>query len=115
MYQLYGLRNCDRCRRARRALEARGVAVASHDVRRDGVTETLLDAWIEQVGIDTLINRRGRTWRMLADSDRALAETTDLRALLIREPTLIQRPVLVDPDGAVHVGTAALALAEAPA
>lgn len=115
MYHLYGLGNCDSSRRARRALEARGVPVTSHDVRRDGVAATLLDDWIEQVGIDTLINRRGRTWRMLADSDRALADTADLRALLIREPTLIQRPVLIDPDGTVHVGKAALALAEPPA
>lgn len=112
MYHLYGLRNCDTCRRARRALEARGLPVTSHDVRRDGMPATHLDAWIEQVGIDALINRRGRTWRALGDHDRGLTDTVDLRALLLREPTLMQRPVVVDPGGGVHVGKAALALAE---
>ena len=36
---LYGLKNCDTCRKAKKALEAAGADYAFKDVREDGVTK----------------------------------------------------------------------------
>jgi Spx/MgsR family transcriptional regulator len=110
VYRLYGLKNCDSCRQARRALVARGVPWDFHDFRADGVDRDLIDAWADRLGSEALLNRRSRTWRNLDATDRAVSDDADLRALLVREPALIRRPLLTCPDGRILVGADALTM-----
>lgn len=96
---LYGLKNCDTCKKALKALEAGGKTVAFVDIRAEADLETLLPLWLEAVGADALINRRSTTWRNLDDAARA----RDPMELLSENPTLIKRPV-IDEGGSVTVG-----------
>ncbi len=95
---VWGLKSCDTCRKAVRALEAAGREVAFRDVRAEpllaGEIAGLLDAFGEAV-----VNRKSTTWRGLSDDDRTLPAET----LLAEHPTLMKRPVLYA-DGAFHLG-----------
>lgn len=93
---LYGLKTCDTCRKALKALEAAGNSVTYVDVRADGVSADVLAAWLEEHG-DALINTRSTTWRGLDESDRARS-ASDPAGLLKEHPTLIKRPVIVSGD-----------------
>lgn len=90
---VYGLRNCDTCRKARKWLDSAGIEHDFIDLREDAPAVSTLKAWHEAVG-DDLLNRRGTTWRSLPDTDKARSER-NLPKLLQDYPALIKRPVLV--------------------
>ncbi|MEM9059930.1 MAG: ArsC/Spx/MgsR family protein [Pseudomonadota bacterium] len=98
---LYGLKTCDTCRKAIKALEEAGHAVKAVDVRSDGVPQKTLKSWVAEHG-QALVNTRSTTWRGLDEAARAKAES-DPAALLAQHPTLIKRPV-IENAGAVTVG-----------
>lgn len=99
---LYGLKNCDSCKKAIKALAAEGVDVDFTDIRADADLPALLPGWLKAVGAKALVNSRSTTWRGLDDSERERAET-DPAALLAENPTLIKRPV-IEENGTVTVG-----------
>ena len=103
MTVMWGLKSCDTCKKAKKALEARGAAVTVKDVRADGVSASDIAVWLDAVGGDVLINRRGTTWRGLSDADKARAES-DPVALLSEHPAIIKRSVFVFDNGTVIVG-----------
>ncbi|HSM28171.1 MAG TPA: arsenate reductase [Thioalkalivibrio sp.] len=100
---LYGIPNCDTVRRARRELDAAGLAHEFHDLRKQGLEPATLDRWMAAVGWERLLNRRGTTWRHLPEDLRDGLDAPRARDLMLAEPTLIRRPV-IDWDGAIHVG-----------
>jgi len=103
MLTLYGIQTCDTVRKARKWLDAHGVEYRFHDFRVDGLDPALLQRWLDQAGWETLLNRRGATWRALPEGVRAGLDGTRVKGLLLERPTLIKRPVL-DDGRAVHVG-----------
>ena len=87
--QLYGLKNCDTCRKALKALpEAEFV-----DVRTEGVPAEVLDTALARFG-EELVNTRSATWRALDDKTRQLPR----KDLLSLHPTLMKRPLIVAGD-----------------
>ena len=94
MLTLYGIKNCDTVKKARRWLEDHGVAYQFHDFRQDGLDKKQLSGWVEQLGWEAVVNKRSTTWRNLSDKDKEI--TTDAQAvkLLATNPTLIKRPIL---------------------
>lgn len=94
MPTLYGINNCDTVKKARRWLETHGVEYRFHDVRSDGLTPALLHRWSQGLGWETLLNRRGTTWRRLPDKDKEVSSEAHATALMLSHPTLIKRPVL---------------------
>ncbi len=91
---IYGLKTCDTCRKALKALPEAGFV----DVRADGLPDDLRDRALATFG-DALINTRSTTWRGLSEQDRAAAPT----ALLAAHPTLMKRP-LIDAGGTLYLG-----------
>lgn len=105
MITVWGLKNCDTCKKARAWLDDRGAAHSFKDVRADGLSPDDIQAWLDAVGADVLINRRGTTWRGLDDAAKAKAEDpATVVDLLATNPALIKRPVFVAADGAIVVG-----------
>lgn len=100
---LYGLKTCATVRKARAWLEAAKVDYRYHDVRADGVTKSQVEAWVEAVGWETLLNRAGTTFRGLAEADRAGLTRARAVALMTAHPATIKRPV-VEGAGALLVG-----------
>jgi arsenate reductase (glutaredoxin) len=102
---LYGIPNCDTVKKARAWLAQASVEYAFHDFKREGLPAALLDRWIESVGVQALVNRRGTTWRRLEDAARVAAdEAAAARALLLAQPSLVKRPVVDWPGGVTSVG-----------
>lgn len=112
-YVLYGLRNCDACRRVRRALELADVDWRFHDLRAEGVDANQVSDWLERLGAITLLNRRSRAWRELSAAERELPDDASVQALLVRVPTLIRRPLLQTPEGRIASGRDAETVAAA--
>lgn len=95
MVTLYGLKSCDTCRKARAWLDARGIPFRFHDFRSDGLEASVLERLEAAAGWETLLNRRGTTWRGLSESERANPTRETAFALMLANPALIKRPVLV--------------------
>lgn len=105
MTTLYGLANCDTCRKARNWLSRFGVAHTFVDYRDQPITpDTLLD-WRDRLGgWDAMVNKSSTTWRSLPPSRRSPASDAEWRLLIREYPQLVRRPVVVTDDGAVSQG-----------
>jgi Spx/MgsR family transcriptional regulator len=105
MMIVYGIPNCDTVKRARAWLTERGVAHVFHDFKKSGVPPQRLEAWIAAAGWDTVLNRKGNTWRRLDDAQRdAVTGTAPAQVLMLAEPSVIKRPVVEWPDGRITIG-----------
>ena len=102
MTRIYGLKNCDTCKKAVKWLQSDGVAYDFVDIRAEADLADRVPVWLDAVGAKVLINTRSTTWRGLDEAQRARAES-DAAGLLIETPTLIKRPVIENAD-AVTVG-----------
>lgn len=101
---LHGIPNCDTVKKARTWLEQNGVAYTFHDFKKAGLDETMVQAWLRDVDWETLVNRKGTTWRALTDERKAaVADARTAQSLMIETPSVIKRPVLQH-AGRTHVG-----------
>jgi len=96
---LYGIKNCDTVRKARRWLEANDVNYQFHDFRSNGLDPAIINHWLESVSWETLLNKCGTTWRKLEDPRKEHLNQTIAVELMLENPTLIKRPVLSDNSG----------------
>lgn len=103
MTTLFGIKNCDTVKKARRWLTNNNVAHEFVDVREAPLPAATLEHWLNSVGRDTLLNTRSTTWRNLPDQDKGDLTLPRTIHLLQAHPTLIKRPVMVR-DGQIHVG-----------
>jgi Spx/MgsR family transcriptional regulator len=107
MTRLYGLANCDTCRKARKWLDRFGVAHVFVDYREQPPTPEMLAEWKEQVGgWDLMVNKSSTTWRNLSPHRKTPGSDAEWRLLLREYPQLIRRPVVVTDDGVVSQGFA---------
>ncbi len=103
--RLYGIANCDTVKRARAWLAEHGAAVQFHDFKKAGVPEAALADWMAAAGWERLLNRKGNTWRGLDDATRAaVVDAASASTLMQSQPSVIKRPVVAWPDGAITVG-----------
>lgn len=95
MIKLYGIPNCDTVRKARAWLTEHGQAYTFHDFRKQGVAPELLAPWIQTAGWETLLNRKGTTWRKLdAAAQAAVVDAASACALMLANASVIKRPVV---------------------
>jgi Spx/MgsR family transcriptional regulator len=90
---VYGIKNCDTCRKARKWLTDNNIEHRYHDFRADGLEPSTVKGWVADVGWEKLLNRRGTTWRKLAEADREDMDADKATRLMAENPTLIKRPV----------------------
>jgi len=94
MLTLYGIKNCDTVKKARRWLEDHGIEYQFHDFRQDGLGKKQLNGWLEILGWEAIVNKRSTTWRNLSDKEKEISTNTQAAKLLLANPTLIKRPVV---------------------
>ena len=92
--KIYGLKNCDTCRKAQKALAGAELV----DIREAGLPEGLL-ARAEAAFGAAILNTRSTTWRGLSEAERAGAPLD----LIAAHPALMKRP-LIEADGALYLG-----------
>lgn len=97
MIQVYGIANCDSVRKIRAWLDAQDIDYSFHDYKKSGVPVDALRDWVGIRGWDTLLNRRGTTWRQLDDATRAgVCNADSAIAVMLNHPSIIKRPVLTN-------------------
>ena len=92
---LYGLKNCDSCKKALAQLRAAGHEVAFVDIRAEPLEPTQLADLLAHHGSEILLNRKSTSWRNLDETSRSLPPQT----LLAQHPKLIKRPVIFTETG----------------
>lgn len=102
---VYGIPNCDSVKKARTWLTQQGLQAAFHDFKKQGVPEAELDLWLNAVGWETLLNRKGTTWRQLdAAVQKGVTDRTSAKAVMLAHASTIKRPVIAWPSGRITVG-----------
>jgi arsenate reductase len=94
MHTLYGIKNCDTCKKARKWLEENGIAYQFHDFRIDGLTPAMLNDFAARADWNTLLNRSSTSWRQLSAEQQADLTPEKALQLMLNTPTLIKRPIL---------------------
>ena len=91
---MYGIKNCDTIKKARKFLEENNIEYQFHDFREDGLNPIQLRSWISELGWDKVINKRSTTWRNLPDETKENMDETLAMVVAEDQPTIIKRPVL---------------------
>jgi arsenate reductase len=104
---LYGIPNCDTVKKARTWLSDNGHDFTFHDFKKQGLSRELVQGWLKDLDWETLVNRKGMTWRNLSDERKAQIKDADSAIeLMLENPSVIKRPVLQG-IGQVSVGFSA--------
>ncbi len=104
---LYGIPNCDTVKKARTWLADNGHDFTFHDFKKQGLSRDLVQGWLKDVDWESLVNRKGMTWRNLSDERKAQVNDADSATeLMLENPSVIKRPVLQG-VGPVSVGFSA--------
>ncbi len=99
MITLYGIPNCDTVKKARSWLDQAGLSYHFHDFRKAGLDAATVAAWLRQVPWETLVNKKGTTWRALPDAHKAsVINAATASATLLAHTSAIKRPVLCSGD-----------------
>lgn len=99
MTTIYGIKACDTMKKARAWLDQRGVAYGFHDYKAAGIDPATLKRWASEVGWETLLNQSGTTFRALPEGDKQGLDEAKAIALMVRQPSMIKRPVLETDKG----------------
>ena len=91
---LYGIKACDTMKKARDWLDQHGVAYQFHDYKAVGIDKPRLQAWVDELGWEVVLNRAGTTFRKLPESDRQDLDAARAIDLMRAQPSMIKRPVL---------------------
>jgi arsenate reductase len=95
MITMYGIKNCDTIKKARKFLDDKGTVYNFHDFKKDGVDSKLLSSWIDELGWEVLVNKRGTTWRKFSDSVKeSVCDKESALKIMLENPSVIKRPVL---------------------
>jgi len=103
MTTLYGIPNCDTMKKARKWLTDNGIEYEFHDYKKAGIDEATLRTWIDQVGWEVLLNRRGMMWRKVPQDVKDNIDESSAISLMLETPSIIKRPVLRT-GSELHVG-----------
>ena len=94
MLKIYGIKACDTMKKAFTWLDQQGIAYEFHDYKKAGAPATEVKRWIKQLGWDTVINKRGTSWKKLPEARRAAMDSADALAAAQENPSLIKRPMI---------------------
>ena len=95
MLTVYGIKNCDTMKKAMAWLTDHNIDFTFHDYRKDGIDEAWLSALVQQVDINVLVNKRGTTYRQLSDEQKQNLNSDTIVPLLLTQPAMIKRPLLI--------------------
>ena len=102
---VYGIPNCDSVKKARTWLSDQGLNATFHDFKKQGVPSAALDAWVAARGWETVLNRKGTTWRKLDAAVQAnVTDAVSAKAVMREHASTIKRPVIAWPSGQITVG-----------
>lgn len=101
---VFGIPNCDQIKKTLAWFREKNIPTIFRDYKKSPPTAELLRGWLAHLDWSALVNRNGTTWRKLPDAaKKAVASPADAIALMLAQPSIIRRPVVVF-GSRVHVG-----------
>ncbi|WLG14409.1 Spx/MgsR family RNA polymerase-binding regulatory protein [Psychrobacter cibarius] len=93
---IYGIKSCSTMKKAFNKLDELGVSYDFHDYKKQGIDKDSVQRWVDKLGIDKVLNKRGTTWRKLDDSQKQAADASLDNAidLLVENTSMIKRPIV---------------------
>jgi Spx/MgsR family transcriptional regulator len=101
MKTVYAIPNCNTVKKALDWLQKNKIAYEFHDYKKKGITATVLTNWCKQVGWETLVNKKGATWRQLTPDIQASISTQKAAIALMMEKTSIIKRPLIEENGKI--------------
>lgn len=98
---VYGIKNCNTVKSALDWLKKNNIEFEFHDYKTKGVTDAQLNSWIKQVGWETLVNKKGTTWRQLDPNEQAKVTSAPSAIALMKEKTSVIKRPLIEKDGKI--------------
>lgn len=95
MTYLYGIKNCDTIKKAKAWLTEHNISFQFHDYRTDGISLDWLQETEKQLGWEQMLNKKGTTFRQLSDEQKQNLDQPKALQLMLTQPAMIKRPVLV--------------------
>ncbi len=95
MTTLYGIPNCDSIKKARKWLEDNCIGYEFHDYKKAGIDKATLENWCKEFGYESLVNKRGTTWRKLDDKLKDNINEAKAIKIMQENTSVIKRPVLI--------------------
>ena len=93
---IYGIKSCSTMKKAFTKLDELGVSYDFHDYKKQGIDKDTIQRWVNELGIDKVLNKRGTTWRKLEDAQKQAADSDVDNAidLLVENTSMIKRPIV---------------------
>ncbi len=93
---IYGIKSCSTMKKAFAKLDELGVSYDFHDYKKQGIDKATIQRWVDGLGIDNVLNKRGTTWRKLSDEQKQTADDNVGNAvnLLVANTSMIKRPIV---------------------
>lgn len=102
---VYGIKNCNTVKRALDWLNRNQIDFEFHDYKRAGITKEKLKIWSKQVGWESLVNKKGTTWRQLDESVQAkIKNEAAAISLMVEKTSVIKRPLIEDNGKVLALG-----------
>ena len=95
---IYGIKSCSTMKKAFTKLDELGISYDFHDYKKQGIDKESVQRWVDALGIDKVLNKRGTTWRKLDEEQKQAADSNMDKAidLLVENTSMIKRPILED-------------------
>ena len=105
MLKVYGIKNCNSMKKAFDLLTDLGLNYEFHDYKKQGIDADTVKVWLDNIGQDIVLNKKGTTWKKLTEQEQqlALSSEAELIQALTTHTSLIKRPV-INLDGKYIVG-----------
>ncbi|MFT6113291.1 MAG: arsenate reductase [Oleispira sp.] len=104
MITMFGIKNCDTIKKARKWLETESIDYQFHDYKKDGLSAKMLNTWVKDLGWETLVNKRGTTWRKLPEDVKESVDQASAIQIMLENTSIIKRPLLIDGAGNILLG-----------
>lgn len=92
---IYGIPNCNTVKKSLDWMKEHHIEFSFHDFKKKGVDEDKLTQWISVLGWETLLNKKGTTWRKLSiDEQQKVTDERSAIQLMVDKPSIIKRPVI---------------------
>ncbi|WP_201613933.1 Spx/MgsR family RNA polymerase-binding regulatory protein [Psychrobacter sp. JCM 18902] len=93
---IYGIKSCSTMKKAFTKLDDLGVSYEFHDYKKQGIDKDSVKRWVNEIGIDKVLNKRGTTWRKLTEEQKQSADANIDNAidLLVENTSMIKRPIV---------------------
>ena len=103
--KVYGIKNCNTMKKTFDFLDEKGVSYEFVDYKKRKPSPELLEGFLAKTSLESLVNKKGTTYRKMDDSQKADLESKETALpILVENSSMIKRPVIIYPNGGLTLG-----------